>query len=278
MPDELHHKVTQFVQELPSVVWADVAQVKRRARRRSMKTVAIVPVLVFLIAVTGWFTFRPSPGHAPLGPPSPGRPAASVSAGPRLTSALLRPEDVGAGWFSENSYAQSASQMGGAWALGWDSCPGYRTLRIAAPLQGILHVGHTLTGPGKTVFANITEYAESVAPQVMDDARRVVQACSQFDTATEASTESRPSHAVATFTVLENGFTGDESLLIRQRFEVHVDATGEHLPEYDLAVTIALVRRGNVIAVVTIEADEPQLVQQLAVKAAARLCLASKSC
>ena len=57
------------------------------------------------------------------------------------------------------------------------------------------------------------------------DVGRAVEACSRFDSTSEASTETRPATSEISYSVIDRDFAGEESSLIRQQIDM-VDSAG----------------------------------------------------
>ncbi len=155
MPDELPKKVADFARALPAVKWAEVSDIKRRARTRTIRAAAIGPLAGVAISGLIWATLPATPSVPTAGAsPSPSA-SPSVSVSPAWTPpaitipqrALLQPEDAGAGYRLESPYIERAG-AGRAWILDLrDNCPGYAALNITAYSQAIVMVGHILPGP-----------------------------------------------------------------------------------------------------------------------------------
>jgi len=278
MPDELSRKVADFASTVPSVEWVEVAQIQRRARRRTMRAAIVASMTVIgVVAViaTVWSGLQPPP---PTLIPDVAASATPTTASPTTASpmtrptipqlALLQPEDAGPGYEAVQPYIQYPGQMGDAWAMGWDSCPRYAALNITAYRQALVLIGRGLSGGGETIFNDISLYPEGVARQVISDAQRVAQACASFATNSESGDDHE---ARRTFSVLATGFAGDESVLIGQKITVHEKATGKYVSGYDMATTMALIRRGDHLIKVYLETDNAPLVKRLSTKAADRL-------
>ncbi|GAB4046234.1 hypothetical protein [Catellatospora paridis] len=77
--------------------------------------------------------------------------------------------------------------------------------------------------------------------------------------------------------MLAEGFTGDESVLVRQQYVSVLDSTGESAGQGGVAL-YALIRMRDVITVLYLQKDQPERIEALAPKAAARLCVVVPRC
>jgi hypothetical protein len=134
--------------------------------------------------------------------------------------------------------------------------------------------GHHIGAPG-TVFVDTIRYSKAAgAAVVVADARRVVGACRSYTSQTEASTDLHPAHGVHTWTVLGEGFAGDDSLLVRQQFVSIDDSTGRQVGD-SIVDIYAIVHVADLVTVVESYTTDPGLLRDLGAKAATRLCVAA---
>lgn len=309
MSDEFDQLADRIAAELRTVHWAEPAQLRAVARRRTLRTVLAAPVLVLLLTAGVWTVLAGELGTAkpdvaasrhtpiPATGPSTATPSPSATATPsgrtevsptpavdlRVPSAaLLQAEDVGPGAVLTNEVGTQPGWQG--WTFGDDSCPAYAGLRITAPgkyqhmLSHTLETGDPSDADTDRVHVETRRYASTAtARQVLADARRFVRACAAYESSTEADSPLRPAHAEVSWRLLAEGFAGDEAVLVRQRRISVLNATGESTGN-DLAVTYAMVRVGSMVSVVFVEKDQAQRIEGLAGKAAARLCAATGRC
>ncbi|WP_144123065.1 hypothetical protein [Catellatospora sichuanensis] len=303
MSDHVDQLVDRIAGELNAVRWADPAQLRATARRRTLRSVVAVPVVVLVLVAGVWATVGTGPGGrvpdvaasrsgptvmaspSPTGAPSPSTPAGTPSTGtapPEVpVEALLQAEDVGTDAILDNQYMSLPGEQG--FVFGHDECPAYAGLKIVAPLRHTAGRGHTVvTGDphdadSDRVFVNTRRYTAKDAAQVLADARRFVRACRSYRAGTEASTERNPAHAEISWSVLAEGFAGDESVLVRQRYVSVLDSTGESAGQGALAL-YALIRVRDVVTIVHLQQDQPERIKALSVKAAVRLCVMVPSC
>lgn len=162
---------------------------------------------------------------APAAAPAPETPApGSIDDGLVLT----RRDILGAGWRA----ADVPDGLG--WSFALRGCAAYDADDYPAQRhRSAVRAAAFTQGHGRGVHVLLELYAEGWAGQALTDIRRVLEACPRYDTGVVLS-----SHSVAV-----DGFTGDESLLVRSD---HVEA-GKPAREWWTAV----VRRGDLVATIT---------------------------
>ncbi|MEU8079283.1 hypothetical protein AB0B31_28040 [Catellatospora citrea] len=301
MSDHVDQLVDRVAAELTAVRWADPEQLRATARRRTLRTVLAVPV-VLVVLVAGVWTAAGTGPAAPVpdvaasgtGPgvtalptpeasPSPSAATPSAAALPPLipVEALLQAEDVGPDAILANQAAFAPGEQ--VFFLGHEECPAYAGLKIGAPARYTAMQIHTVvTGDpsdadSDRVFVDTRRYTAKDAAQVLADARRFVRACRSYRSSSEASTEHDPAYAEVSWSVLAEGFAGDESVLVRQRYASVLEGTGESAGQGGTAL-YALIRMRDVITVLHLEKDQPERIEALSVKAAARLCVMVPRC
>lgn len=303
MSDHVDQLVDRVAAELTAVHWADPEQLRATARRRTLRTVLAVPVVLVVLAAGVWtaagggpsapvpdvaasatgpaVTASPSPAAVPSPAPSVATPSADTSPLLIPVEALLQAEDVGPGAILENQLVFSPGEQG--LILGDEACPAYGGLKIVAPARYTAMRIHTVvTGdPGDAdsdrVFVDTRRYTAKDAAQVLADARRFVRACRSYRAGTEASTEQNPAHAEVSWSVLAEGFAGDESVLVRRRYVSVLDSAGEPAGQGGTAL-YAVIRMRDVITVLYLEKDQPARIEALSAKAVARLCVVVPGC
>jgi hypothetical protein len=299
MPDDLDQLATRLARGLTSVRWAEPDELRTRARRRTVRTVVTVPVVVFLIVLAVTWGARAGFGGPWSGPagadPSATGPAtieptttvtttvATTSAPGDRTSipieALLQPDDVGPARHLDNVYTWAPGGYP-AWTFSHDQCPAFTGLKITAfqtyQYRRIHHVAPDRPEDFNTqnVFVEADRYPGDTAATVVGDVRRVVAACARFEGASEASSPERPAHTVHTFALLDQGFAGSESLLVRHRVVSVEDSTGTPVGE-PIVMTYAVVRVNDIVTIVGQYTEDQAALRDLGVKAAARLCVAT---
>jgi hypothetical protein len=306
MPDDLDRLDTltdRLASDLAAVRWADTAQIRARARRRTRRKVLAAPIAVMLVLVGGWGVYSGLGGHRsgpavhPTDPPvtASGTPGAGqiMSSGPPTgtptavtptdpawipAEAMLRPEDVGDSYHLDNEYTyQPATQP--TWAFP-TRCPGFDDLHITAYERYRFTRGHIIvpdddTGsPNGSIFVDTERYTAADAVQIITDIRRAVQTCARNTGSTEASSDARPAHSVTEWSITDSDFAGDQSLLIRQTVTSIEDSTGQQIGDV-LVENYAAIRVGSLVTILQLSSENPGKLKPLAAKAAHRLCVAA---
>jgi len=293
MSDELETLLRQAT-DLGSVHWSSAEQLRRTARRRTLRSLVLAPVAVLLVsaAVIGLAgrsggeqqpATRVSPSAVPAKSTAPTTSATSVTSGYLGwigADAMLQAQDAGPGLTATNEYTFVAGENP-TWSFAPDGCAGFAALHVRAFEKYTFMRGLNLenqgtggsTQNGDIVFQEARRYAETDAKQVMADISRVVSACPSWKGGSEASSPDKPAHGVWTLRKTGSAFAGDESLLISERSYSTDDATGAGVGN-DVTTTYAVVRVGGLISVVSVEQDLPAEMKALAVKAVNRLCAA----
>ncbi|MFD2762953.1 hypothetical protein [Micromonospora eburnea] len=288
MSDELDALFTTLRGTPPPAVFAPAEQVRRRGRRRSHRQVLAAGAGVLTVAAVAGVLGAGLPGSRPgvlsapaastasAVPPAsavPTRSAASTDsssapAGPSApvpATPLLQAQDLGPGDWRRFEAEQLENRDRWYWGF-WDGmCPGYRS----GPLPSLPHqkaletVAYRMDGAsgGVTSVSQIVErYTAGWGHDNLADVRAVIDRCGQPEPTTATPTVER-------FAIVETGFAGDESLLVRQDLvRLRTSSAGaEHLGY------IAVVRVGDVVTTVRAYPPEPDRVRGLAGLAAARL-------
>jgi hypothetical protein len=285
MPD-LEELGGRLDRELPDVRWEGAATLRalgtRRRRGRAAALTAAAAVTV--VAVGTWAVAgRPDAAPAPVAPPPSPRSSSPVGpspVGPSPTvaplipsAALLQPEDVRPGYEAQNYFFYQPGDHP-AWPFAADDCPRFDDLHVDAFLRYTAMSGQMVGAPGDTagdtfVHTEARRFPGDLARAVMADVERVVGACALYPTeGGESSTEDRPTTLERSFAVLDRGFAGDESLLVRQRIDT-LDADGS--PVDRSVLLYAVVRVGDLVAITEFDRDDPQRMRALGVATAARL-------
>jgi hypothetical protein len=297
MPDEVETLVQRAATDIGDVRWASAEDLRRTARRRTLRSAAVASVAVSLViaAVVG-LAGQTGGGEHPLdaSPPAPSTSSAPTVASASASTAdsasateaawwipaeaMLQPQDVGPGIVADNVRTYVAGEYP-AWEFAPDLCPGFARLGVQAFqrytfIRGISLQGQSPVGTGDIVFAEVRRYTEVDAKQVIGDVARVVSACPSWtSTSSEASTPAKPAHGVWTYQMIGESFAGDKSLLISMR-SYSIDDITSAVVGNDVTVTYAVVRVGGLIVVVSTERNAPEQMKSLAAKAVERLCTA----
>jgi hypothetical protein len=274
-----------LARDLAHVHWPAPDGIRARARRRSLRTALAAPLAVLVLVTSVWLLARPAENRAIPGPAASVTPTATRSLetteppGWVGAEVLVRPADVGAGYGVDNVYTYAPGEYP-TWQFDLQPCAAYNALGVTAYRDYTWMGGHTVakqvtTNTPGDVHAQLMRYPDSAAAaRVVADVRRVVRACANFDDAGgEASTEERPARVVHRYGKIDEGFAGDESLLLRHRVE-HVDAsTGKRLPDHQNASVemIAVVRVGDLVEILLTDQDDPARMRRIAVAAARHL-------
>jgi hypothetical protein len=300
MPDEFDQLAERLLTELSSVPWADADEIRRRGRRRRLRsqvtnTIAIVAIVAALTALLPIVIGRdrlsmPTGGIAPV------RPMPLASGGRKPTTefgpdypgwipaeAMLRPEDVGldAHGYHIDTYMYGTESLKVPWRFSI-VCPSVgRSDRTTWSAVTFLR-GYTATWAGDTsppaegagiVDVQVNRYHDpGQATQVVADVDSAVAEC-RHDTST--GLEGHPNaHANWAWIVRDRNFAGDQSLLISERVDIVDDTSGQQVAP-SLLETFAVVRVADLVSVVTLSIDDLARVRTLAIATASRLCTAS---
>ncbi|MER7333638.1 MULTISPECIES: hypothetical protein [unclassified Micromonospora] len=273
--------------------WPGPAEIDAWARRRTRRAGFAVPLAVLLVVAVVWGVTvaagreggeRPTAARAPASAGGGTAPPAIVVPGDPAQippEALLQPDDLGPGYQVHNEDTFEAGTYP-TWTFNHgDSCPAYPDLNVTA-YQRYRYMRINMVGKdvehdgGQAVHEEVMRYPGATGTQVLVDVRRVVQACPQITGASEASTEQRPAVAVHRWTLLDDSFAGDESLLLSQEVVAREKATGRQIGDA-LVTRYAVVRVGDLVAVLQTDDYTVERIRQLAGRAAARLCTAATS-
>jgi hypothetical protein len=293
MPEQQHPLVDRIANDLAAVNWPSPEEIRSRARRRTILTSVAAPIAVALLLVGSWAALagrphdqlRPAPAASgtvssvPSTSPSP-LPTFVVPGDPAWIGpeAMLQPADVGPGMrlHNEDSFEPRENV-----SLTFDvdsNCARYHGLGVHREYQ-YMRV-HDIEREAEyngvdAVRVEIARYSDKLARQVMADIRQVVDTCatSTFDS-TEASTPSHPALAIHYWALLDSGFVGDDSLLLRHEVYTRDKLTGEKLGE-DTVTVFAIVRLADLITIVQSDNLTPERMRQLGRSAATRLCRAA---
>ncbi|MGH3735672.1 MAG: hypothetical protein ACRDT6_08625 [Micromonosporaceae bacterium] len=272
----------EFRSQLGLVRWADVASVQRQGTRRTHRQVVLAGVVTVLVIAGGVgagavFADRdrrspappaesvspspedspsPSPDTSPSPNPSPsaGSPSADAT-GPDPTteipdSALLQPEDAGAGY-------RVGSQQGEDWVMGFLYAAVCEQRDWTDAHAGASNRGALDHDSKPTIYQAVDRYPPGQGRVYLTDLIEVTDTCRNMRTSTGAAIR---------LSIVDHGFAGDAAILIR------VDHDEDAHDAYHV-----FVRQGDVVSEVMVLGTEDQA-RELAVKAAARLCEATPTC
>lgn len=262
----------------PPDAFAPAEQVRRRGRQRSRRTAlaagAGVLAVTAVAAVLGAGLTRPAPdGVAP--PPADSSPttAAPTTASPtpsrtsspaptrKAGGVLLQPDELGPGTWRRFEAEQIQNADLWYWGL-WDgSCPAYRSsLFPSLPHRKALETVAYRAGGATSVSQIVERYDTGWGDDNVNDVRTAIDRCGDAEPTAETP-------AVPRFTIVETGFAGDESLLVRTEL-VQLGQSPSSDPDINY---IAVVRVGEFVTTVRAYPSDADRVRSLAERAAARL-------
>ncbi len=293
MSERLDDLPDRLSRDLAEVRWPEPAEIRARAQRRSIRTVAAAPVAALVtlsVGIVAAFTGGwPMPARV-LSTTSPSLAVtpAAITARPTetdqvliLAEAVLLPDDVGRDLIVRNEI-RSRSGPPSYWAFDMTPCPAYAGMGIEA-YRGYeyMYFYHISTDPtaglmeGDTLFVQAMRYPGEVASTVVGDIRRAILACRSYEVeGSEASSPAAPAHGLFTWALLDEGFTGDQSLLVRERVDSVSDVTGD-LVGQPIVEVFAVVRVNDLVAVISRYSTDEAEIATLSEVAATRMCLAA---
>ncbi|TDB75749.1 hypothetical protein [Micromonospora sp. KC723] len=276
--------VERMRRELAAVQWAEPAQLRARARRRSRRAVLMSATAVLVVASAA--------GLAVSGPPSPRQPtvtpavAASLAVSPAPPRAeipldvLLRPGDLRrrtAPPLTESGLAEPVVLDG---ALGRclrerDNWTGWTVSRYSRSQSVQLASSRTGARNGLYLTQNLYRLRPETASRFLVDVDRWVRVCAQWTTPVEPAPTGWTAAVVRhRWEVTARAFTGDEAVLLRQTVYPPVeDGSATASRSAPVRSTQAIVRVGDLVTVVSLWTDgDEQELRRLAGVAAARMC------
>jgi hypothetical protein len=250
MSDKLSTLFEQVHGTQPPSPFASPDQVRHRGRQRGYRQVmaAACAVLAVAGAGAGWAALRPS--AAP--PPRPGT-SVSPSAPPTAvptgipTSALLRVPDFS---FIEVEVGELDDQGpdGPDWPSAAEGCPDYRPSDYPSLSQRLSARAATYTGADNWHAVQIVERYPDAQANILDIGR-VLITCRSYKYLDGADIK---------LAVVDQGFVGDNSLLIRRQLDRRV--------EY-----VVVVRVGSLVGTLTLPGDVENQARSMAETMASRL-------
>lgn len=306
-PESLAERIVMSLDsELAAICWPSPAEIRARARRRVLRAsiagsvAAAVAVAAVVLGVAAPFTLRGAVSPAgPAVPPSPVKSSASSSLPSTAVippEALLQPEDVGPGLVIERvsvleggaGYYANAMRVKSALLPVEAMCPAYQRLDLP-PRPARYHREQAVQRPSATpghpertdpeVFESVVRLLdEATAAQVLDDVRLVLRACARYVSAGPITERGTVVQAEATheWDVLDDGFTGTESMIVRHTVTVRIAGKDEVVRRS--VYLSGYVRVGDLVAILTQLDGNPERARELAVRAAHRLCVATVTC
>ncbi|NGM12231.1 hypothetical protein [Verrucosispora sioxanthis] len=281
--------VERVQQELRAVRWLDTAEVRAVARRRSRFRAAAVTVGVVVLSIP-LVTAVALPSRPPTVPGETG----AISRAEIPFEALLQPEDlrvevdapiVNAGLAEpivvdpELARCLQAKGVSPAWEMSRYS----RSQSMRRPQDVRIEDGMALgSGISIVLSQDVYRITPQVAQTLFASLDRRIGNCLSWESVVVGAIDDMAEwvefHAVQHWEVVDRQFAGDESVLIRHRVGEtrRGDADGEVLAGPTPPDIIAVVRVGDLVTVVDVEAGESESeLRRLAVLAAGRMCAAT---
>jgi hypothetical protein len=258
MSDRFDNLFDSLRGQQPPAAFAATDAIRRRGRQRARRQAALASVAVLAVAgvsagAVATAVGGPSP-HLPVGGPASEAPTPSPPVAGTPMPPAPAPTEAPDGWLLAAADLGPGQWQTGEWQPEWfegpdrwrweGACPGYRSEDYPSLRERYDQTEVTWTdGPFDPAdiprwFHQIVDVFASgqAAVRHMDDIRTVIALC-------DSSTGSWP-----TYVVVDSGFAGDESMLVRER----VEPEGEPVVAYT-----AVVRVG--VAVATVRGYDPAL-------------------
>jgi hypothetical protein len=272
---ELHDLMDDVRDDLNAVRWPPGDELRRRVRHRRQRV--IVAAVALVTAVTAGAASVARPDHEPPPPPAV---SPTVDAGPVKIprSALLRPEDVGAGPDTQADGEDALQPI--RFDVMLDSCfqqraPQLLALRSRSSHRQTLLLGTEGARPEQPFLLEQAAYRLS-APQAADflrDLRAALESCDGYPQTGEiersdGKIEARGEHG---WSIVASGFAGDESILVRHDAVTRNAETGEVIGQS--SGLSAYLRIGDLVTVLSPRAGtSADDLRRIANTAALRLC------
>jgi hypothetical protein len=275
---ELHDLMDGVARDLTAVRWPPAAELRHRVRRRRQRVVAAAVALVTALTAGAASLARPD-----RDPPPPPATTPTADAGPAEIprSALLRPEDAGAGPDTQHDGVSAFEPIRFETIL--DLCfrkraPEMVALRTRYSLRQTLLVGTEGDRPADPYVLGQSVYRLS-APQVstfVGDLDAAIEECRGFTQTGEIERAGRRLEVFGRhdWSVAADSFAGDESILVRHDILARSMETNEVVDaSFQLSV---YVRVGDLVTVLDLRPhtalDELWRISDVA---AQRLCAAA---
>lgn len=286
--------------DLSTVDWPAPQEIRARARRRTARTMLLVPTALVLVIVAGWtgsgvlgrgdrHVDRPTATLEPTSTLTPTLTPTATTTGGRSAElsdiiqldALLQPEDLSPNYESATGQYRHVPGENTSWEFDLAECPGYAQLKVTTWRGYLYQVGHQYTRevPGygtKSTGMQAERYPGRDAAQLVTDVHRVVAACPEY-TVEELKPSSMKGYVDIRITheILDTGFAGDSSVLVRSVSVPVLRSTGQVYGGTDVTL-IAVVQVNDLVGVVRTNDLRPQDLITLTQRAVPRLCTAAK--
>jgi hypothetical protein len=275
---ELRDLMDEVAGDLTAVRWPPGDELRRRVRRRRQRTIAAAVAVVTAVTAGAASLVRPDSEPPPPPATTPTVRAAPVEI-PR--SALLRPEDAGAGPDTQVDRADAFQPIHFDAML--DLCfeqraPKMRALRPRYAQGQALLLGTESDRPARPYLLGQAVYRLSApeAATFLRDLRSAIEGCDGF---TQTGEIERPegrfeAHGQHSWSIVATGFAGDESILVRHDAATRNAETGEVIGES--SELSAYLRIGDLVTVLSPRAGTSAGdLRRIAATAAGRLCAAA---
>jgi hypothetical protein len=261
--------------DLTAVRWPPGDELRRRVRRRRQRVIAAAVALVTAVTVGAASLARPD-----REPPPPPVASPTVDAGPVeiLRSALLRPQDVGAGPDTQTD-GEGAFQPIRFDAM-LDLCFRQRAPELLASRPRYSHRQTLLLGtegdrPAQPFLLGQAAYRLSTpeATAFLRDLRATIESCDGFTQsgATERLDGKVKARGQHSWSIAASSFAGDESILVRHDAVTRNAETGEVIGES--SELSAYLRISDLVTVLSPRAGtSADDLRRIATTAAQRLC------
>jgi len=265
--------------DLATVDWPTPAEIRARARRRTTRTATAVSVVVVLVAVVSALVVAGRPAAPPFGPAVTPEPPLVLAIPPE---ALLQPDEVGVDLEAREFFMEGPSLT---WMdPGLDTCVSSKQLTLTETAgftrsQNLMRrrQSEEERRPADLVLSQrVARFRAGAAEQFVDDLRGVVAACDGFVLAApiERNGERVQVEGRHSWTLIEGGVAGDQSLLLRSEKRVYEQSSGQSLGG-PFSSLVGFVRVGDLVAVIEPHEADADGLRQFLQRAAARLCLAA---
>lgn len=275
---ELYDLMDDVRADLTAVRWPSGDELRRRVRRRRQRVIASAAAML-VIAVTAGVAVAARPDREPPPPPAV---TPTVDAGPVEipSSALLRPEDVGAGPDTQDDGMDAFRPI----ELQLDHCLRQRGSQVLSlstrySRKQTLLLGTAAERPARPFLLQQGVY-RLPTPQVatfLRDLRAAIESCDGFTMTGDLERPGGkvPARSEHRWSIVANGFAGDESILVRNDIVVRNAKTGEVIGQSSNMLS-AYLRVGDLVTTLSpragTSADE---LRRIAATAAQRMCVAA---
>jgi hypothetical protein len=273
---ELHDLMDDVRSDLTVVRWPDSHELRRRVRRRRQRT--IVAAVALVTAVTASAASLARPPHRASPPPPAATSTVDASPVQIPQSALLRPEDVGAGPDTQNDGEGASKPIDFTFPLYF--CFEKRAPELLAVRPRYSHGQTLLLGtesdrPDRPYVLGQATYrlTASQATTFLPDLRAALKSCQDF---TQTGEYERPEGTVEArghhnWSIVASGFAGDDSILVRHDAVARNAKTNQVIGESN--ALLVYLRVGELITVLDPRAGtSADDLLRIATTAAQRLC------